>query len=192
MLGHAQRHPGLVTISSRSNFPGRPLTVSAAFLLQSHYARSPCRLWPDGGDRDPDEPQVLDTAVIDRQGIALAVGPTHKLQTSDRKGPGESVIADGLQIDVSPRIVNFKRTIANEHVIRNTQFGAVELALVGLEPLRRRLGDQDAPHRKACAILMEDSVLSLSAFRWVVEDNFFCRNHSKAEGGVGDCVHWKR
>ncbi len=56
--------------------------------------------------------------------------------------------------------MNFKRTIANEHVIRNTQFGAVELAFIGLEPLRRRLGDQDAPHRNACAILMEDSILS--------------------------------
>src|SRR5262249_60531486 len=119
-------------------------------------------------------------------------GPTRKLQTGERQGPAGRVIADGPQIDVSRGIVTFKRTIASEHVIRNSQFGAVELAFVGLEPLRRRLGDQDAPHRKACAILMEDSVLSLSTFRWIVEDNFCCRNHSKAEGGVGDCVHWKR
>src|ERR1700683_4448410 len=55
----------------------RPKASIGRPLSKSHYARSPCRLWPDGGDRDPDEPRVLDTAIIDRQGIALAVGPTH-------------------------------------------------------------------------------------------------------------------
>lgn len=34
-------------------------------------------------------------------------------------------------------------------------------------------------------------VLSLSAFCWIVKDDFR-RNHSKSEGAVGDRMHWKR
>ena len=70
------------------------LTVADSLQL-AHDARSPCRLWPDGGDRDPDEPQVLDTAVIDRQGIALAVGPTHKLQLPIGKAPAKASLPMG-------------------------------------------------------------------------------------------------
>src|SRR5262249_20332953 len=144
------------------------------------------RLRIDWSDRDPGEPQLPDAAGIERKAIAVAIVRARELQSSDRKNARESVTADGLRIDVAPRIVNLQHIIANKDVILDTELSAVELALVGLEPLRRRPGDHYASHRKACAVLVEDGVLTLSAFRWIVKDDF-CWNHSEAEGGVGDC-----